>query len=80
MLGRLQMDVDTCIDEYGKLSSVVFQPKRTRYNFIGKLKDVWTVRGAYSSDSLASEIRNIVESREGDAGAKLMGPNAPCKT
>ncbi|KAI9862173.1 MAG: hypothetical protein M1824_001554 [Vezdaea acicularis] len=79
MLGRLQMDVDTCINKYIELSSAAFQPKRVKGNFFGKAKDILKVEGTYSSDSLASEIRNIVKSQEGDAEAKLRNSNAPCK-
>ncbi|KAI9775931.1 MAG: hypothetical protein M1839_000720 [Geoglossum umbratile] len=80
MLGRLQMDIDTCIDVYIKLSSAVFQPKRVKSNIFGRAKDIWEVDGAYSSECLAFEIRAIVASQEGNDQAKLMNPDSPCKT
>jgi hypothetical protein len=79
MLGRLQMDIDTCIDTYVRLSSAVFQPKRVKANIFGKAKDIWKVDEAHSSDRLASEMKTIVALQE-DAQAKLMNPGAPCKT
>jgi hypothetical protein len=80
MLGRLQMDINTCIDTYVRLSSAVFQPERAKSNIFGKAKDIWEVGGAYSSECLASEIRAIVASQEGNDQAKLMNPDSPCKT
>ena len=80
MLGRLQMDINTCINTYLNLSSAVFQPKRTKRDFLGRTRDIWNVDGEYSSDRLAAEVRTIVESQEGDAQAKLANPNVPCKT
>jgi hypothetical protein len=80
MLGRLQMDIDACIDAYVRLSSAVFQPKRAKPNIFGKAKDTWEVDGAYSSECLASEIRAIVASQEGDDQANMMKSDASCKT
>jgi len=80
MLGRLQMDIDTCIDVYVKLSSAVFQPRRENLNIFGRVMDAWEVNGAYSSECLASEIRAIVASQEGNDQAELMSPDSPCKT
>jgi hypothetical protein len=80
MLGRLQMDIDSCIDAYIKLSSVVFQPKRTKSNIFGRAKDIWEVDGTYSSECLTSEIKAIIASREGNDQARLMDPSSPCKT
>ncbi|KAI9764163.1 MAG: hypothetical protein M1840_008645 [Geoglossum simile] len=80
MLGRLQMDIDTCIKKYCELSGAAFQPKRAKGNVLGKVKDIWNTRGKYSSTRLASEIQTIVESVEGDAHAKFMNSNAACKT
>jgi hypothetical protein len=74
------MDIDTCIEAYLKLSSAAFQPKRTKGNIFAKAIDFLKADGKYSSNCLASEIKAIVESREGDPQAKLMNANAPCKT
>ncbi|KAI9854271.1 MAG: hypothetical protein M1813_001311 [Trichoglossum hirsutum] len=80
MLGRLQMDIDTCINKYRELSEAAFQSKRAKGNLLGKVRDIWKTHGKYSSTRLVSEIRTIVESVEGDASAKLMSSNTPCKT
>ncbi|EWZ28232.1 hypothetical protein FOZG_18073 [Fusarium oxysporum Fo47] len=65
MLGRLRMDVDTCIEKYGELSSRVFQPKRA----------------GYRSGRLEQEIKNMVEEVEGDAQSRLLqiGPDPECR-
>jgi hypothetical protein len=79
MLGRLQMDVETCINRYCELSSAVFEPRRSKYNLLARARDLWKVGEAYSSSRLASEVRRIVESIEGNAEAKLINPDTPCK-
>ncbi|QKD59085.2 phospholipase, patatin family protein, partial [Fusarium oxysporum Fo47] len=67
MLGRLRMDVDTCIEKYGELSSRVFQPKRAGVNFLDKLKDF-----AKAEESIALA---------GDAQSRLLqiGPDPECR-
>jgi hypothetical protein len=60
MLGRLHMDVDTCITKYCELSSIVFQPKRSKANVIFRLKDLVKVEGKYRSDQLETEVKNMV--------------------
>ncbi|KAF5268040.1 hypothetical protein FOXYS1_1072 [Fusarium oxysporum] len=81
MLGRLRMDVDTCIEKYGELSSRVFQPKRAGVNFLGKLKDFAKAEGKYRSARLEQEIKNMVEEVEGDAQSRLLqiGPDPECR-
>ena len=79
MLGRLHMDIDTCISKYEQLSSVVFRPKRMRVNFLGKGKDAVTAAGAYSGDSLAEEVKKIVNSEKGNPDAKLREQDPSCK-
>lgn len=81
MLGRLRMDVDTCIEKYGELSSRVFQPKRSGVNFLGKLKDFAKAEGKYRSGRLEQEIKNMVEEVEGNAQSRLLqtGPDAECR-
>jgi hypothetical protein len=74
------MDIDPCINKYLDLSSAVFQPKRAKGNIYGRVKDFLKADGAYSSDHLESEVRAIAESQTGNAEAKLMDPDAPCKT
>jgi hypothetical protein len=74
------MNVDDCIKTYIRLSSAAFQPKRRWYDLLGGFIDFLKAGGVYSSKSLESEIRNIVRSQIGDADAKLMNPDAPCKS
>lgn len=79
MLGRLHMDIDTCITRYEQLSSVVFRPKRMRGNYWGKGKDVVTAAGAYSGDLLAEQVKKIVNSEKDDPEAKLREQEPSCK-
>jgi hypothetical protein len=79
MLGRLRMDIDTCITTYGRLGSVVFQPKRAKQNFLMRVIDFFRVTGTFSSKSLEREIRSIIEDVERDAEAKLISPEPSCR-
>ena len=78
MLGRLRMDVDSCISAYQNLSGLVFQPSRQKMNVWGKAKGVWKVEGAFDSEKLATEIRNMIEKCGEPAEAKLMESNPQC--
>jgi|SRR5271156_878524 len=81
MLGRLRMDVQTCIDKYIELSSAAFVPKRSKVNFLSKLKDKWEVNGTYRADVLVKEMRQAVQDNleDKDPEAKLFDPNPACK-
>lgn len=79
MLGRLRMDVDTCIEKYLKLASAAFQPKRYKVNILGRLKDLWKTDGAYRSDCLTTEFQKMALEVEGDKQAKLIHPGTDCR-
>lgn len=74
------MDIDTCITKYIELSSTAFQLKRSRVNVLGKLKDFLKVKGAYRSEALESEFKKVALAVEGNADAKLLRPDATCKS
>jgi len=81
MLGRLQMDVQACIDKYIELASAAFEPKRSKVNVFSKAKDKWDVNGAYRSDVLEREIKQAVKDQldSKDPEAKLLDPDPVCK-
>lgn len=81
MLGRLRMDVQTCIDSYIKLSSSVFLPRRSRANVLSKLKDKWELSGKYRAEALVEEMRRTIQNNaeERDPDAKLFDSNPSCK-
>ncbi|KAF2175094.1 hypothetical protein K469DRAFT_81105 [Zopfia rhizophila CBS 207.26] len=79
MLGRLRMDVDTCINKYVELSSAAFQPKRSKANIFGKAKDLWKTDGAYRSDCLATEFKKLAQALECDEQSKLIHPDTTCR-
>ena len=78
MLGRLQMDVHSCITAYLDLSSVAFHRRRHKANIFGRGNDVYHVKGTYSSKGLEEAVKKVVESIEGDSEAKLASSNR-CK-
>lgn len=59
MLGRLEMDVDACIDAYTKLIKVVFEEKahRTPFNWKGR------VRARFDSTKLRAAIEEVIRSQ-----------------
>jgi len=59
MLGRLEMDVDECIDAYTELIKIVFQEKvhRTPLNWKGR------VQARFSSTKLAAAINQVITSQ-----------------
>lgn len=72
MLGRLHMDVDTCIKKYCELSSIVFGPKRSGINVFARLKDYIKTEGHYRSDHLEMEVKKMVKEVEDDAESNLL--------
>lgn len=79
MLGRLQMDIDTCIDKYLKLSASAFQLKRSKANILGKARDLAHLTGAYRSECLVDEFKRAARELEGNEEAKLAHQDATCR-
>jgi hypothetical protein len=79
MLGRLRMDIETCISKYEQLSDAIFQLKRSKLNLLGRGKDLWKIEGAFDSEKLAQEIRNIVQEAGEDGDTKLIESDPQCK-
>jgi len=71
MLGRLGMDIDTCIAAYVQISRQVFQPKKKHFQFVERASDALRVRERFSSDELKKQIQKIVVAANQDAEAKL---------
>ncbi|KAI0899421.1 FabD/lysophospholipase-like protein [Annulohypoxylon nitens] len=79
MLGRLQMDVQTCIDKYCELSAAIFELRRSNLDLLRRGKDKWNLKGKYRSQALEKSIRNVVEERLGDSQAKMFDSESSCK-
>jgi len=73
MLGRLEMDVDSCITAYTELSDCVFQQKKLRISISN------TVHGKFDSEELKSAIQLLVQRYYHDKDALLKHPGAKCK-
>jgi len=79
MLGRLEMDIDTCINSYLELASSIFQKKST--SIVGRLREVYSARGRFDSRALEEAVKKIVISRGLSADATLsFGEEPKCKT
>lgn len=61
MLGRLEMDIDECIQAYKTTMKTVFEKKRNvlSLSFSGKVK------AKFSSKALEVAIRQVIKEREG---------------
>ncbi|CAH0002207.1 unnamed protein product, partial [Clonostachys byssicola] len=79
MLGRLELDVDQCIEKYIELSSKVFQLKRRKVDLLGRSKDWWSADGKYRSESLESQFRDAAKRVGGDEDALLLHEYGTCK-
>ena len=65
MLGRLQMDIQECIDAYSVLSKDIFSKKGLPVNLRGE------VTGRYKSSELEKSIKRIVREAKLLEGASL---------
>ncbi|EAT82429.2 hypothetical protein SNOG_10094 [Parastagonospora nodorum SN15] len=76
MLGRLQMSVQECIDEYTTLFSSIFTKKKHRVGWGGKLQ------GRFDHEALEAGIKRIVGEKLNDENAlfKDNSSNGGCKT
>lgn len=86
MLGRLQMDVNDCINKYQELMGIVF---KKRQGIFGSAVDWITKNGSflwsgqtYDEKPLETQIRKLVKEKLGDENADLYEGegNAACKT
>ena len=55
MLGRLQMDIESCIDAYSELSSDIFSKKGLPVDFRGNIK------GKYKASELEKAVKRIIK-------------------
>ena len=67
MLGRLEMDVDECIEAYKELMKSVFEKKQSLFavGFSGMIKS------RFSSKALEKAVKGVIESRVGPAGQRI---------
>lgn len=78
------MDVQTCIDTYGRLAEVVFEPKFKHSNLLQKAFKAFNdvrVKPTFSSERLVEEIKKIVEknTKDHNGDADFYDPENPCK-
>jgi patatin-like phospholipase/acyl hydrolase len=71
MLGRLKMDIDDCITAYLQISQDVFQPRKKKFNFLGRASDALKIRGRFDSEALKRGIQKIVVQSGENGEAKL---------
>jgi patatin-like phospholipase/acyl hydrolase len=71
MLGRLKMDIEACIEAYLQISKGVFQPRKNKFDLIGRANDALKVRGRFDSEALKREIQRIVAQAGEKEEAKL---------
>ena len=80
MLGRLEMDIRSCIDAYLRLSKSVFRPKYSKFNVLGWAYATVTGRERFSSKALECAIKEVVRSIEGEENASLRREGEGCKS
>jgi len=77
MLGRLKMDTEDCITAYLQISRDVFQPKKKRFDILGRASDALKVRGRFDSEALKKGIQKIVVQAGEDVDSKLKAEDEP---
>jgi patatin-like phospholipase/acyl hydrolase len=77
MLGRLKMDIEDCITAYLQISRDVFQPKKKRFDILGRASDALKVRGRFDSEALKKGIQKIVMQAGEDIDSKLKVEDEP---
>ena len=73
MLGRLEMDVDECIEEYTNMFETIFGKKGLPVNLLGKIK------GRFDSTVLEECIKKILQQRGVSERALLNNGKERCK-
>jgi len=79
MLGRLELTVDECIEQYLVTAAKGFKRRRSKVNLIGRAKDKWKVEGAYSTGGLEDAVKTLVGEKLRDKDAVFVSPSMPCK-
>ncbi|KAL7626416.1 hypothetical protein AAE478_003188 [Parahypoxylon ruwenzoriense] len=78
MLGRLRMDLSSCIKAYTDMSKVVFSPRR-RTKILGRTLQNIIGNATFDHKVLEDTIRGMVQDRLGDADAALLEEGPGCK-
>ncbi|RFU29627.1 hypothetical protein B7463_g6711, partial [Scytalidium lignicola] len=78
MLGRLKMDVDSCIDAYVSLSREVFNPRMTTRIFGRALQGV-IGNAAFDYKALEKAVKRVVGDCLGDENTPLLEKDPKCK-
>ena len=75
MLGTLEMDIQTCTDEYVKMAPVIFPVEGLRGSKIGKLLTVARGRQRFEAKPLELAIKRLVKKHLG--GRCTQGEETP---
>lgn len=75
MLGRLEMDVRSCITAYLNLAQEVFQ--RRNINIFARAAAAWRLEEKFDSKILEECIKRVVKQATGDKDAPLKRENDP---
>jgi hypothetical protein len=73
MLGRLEMDIDDCIETYTNMFQMIFGKKGLPVNMWGKIK------GRFDSTALEGHIRTILKERGLSEAEPLNNGKEGCK-
>lgn len=76
MLGRLEMDVDECIEAYGELAEAVFGEKASALPFTWKGK----VKARFDSTTLEKAVQKVVQRSASNTELFNDGTERGCKT
>jgi hypothetical protein len=74
MLGRLEMDVNSCIESYVRICEVIFSDKK---KFAVNLRD--NIRARFKTEPLEKAIKNVITERGLSETDLLKKPENSCK-
>lgn len=82
MLGRLEMDVNSCIKAYCELSKQIFQKKLSTWRIISRLRAMINMKERFDSKELEKAIKQIIRNEGGNKDTMLFdeaNPAPKCK-
>lgn len=84
MLGRMKMDVDTCIQNYLRLAPEIFAQRKPFWDKFSKVNDLLTVRprnrrARYIAEKVESGFKRVANEGGMDEEALLLDFSGACK-
>jgi hypothetical protein len=77
MLGRLEMDIQTAIKAYIKLSTSIFTPKRNKLNLLRRASDLVLMKGRFNTAALEQALKTTIHAVLGEEDTDFISAIEP---